>query len=174
MTMDVLHILTRALKPFLLLAAVSSAIAHARTRNDLCGISMHTSDFPDLGDFSTIESTLTVPQVFGWPGDTRAFPQINHGVALCCGDDCSARLSAYISTWISDTTNYTAGPWFHFYPYFTPHRAPSPRNNMRRSTHIQVLQFSNIDCYLRYLADLNASDTLFLRLERIGPTRTEM
>jgi hypothetical protein len=79
----------------LLTACVPPPIHAIQTRNDLCGLSMHSSDFPDVGDFSSIEATWTVPQIpLRWQEYGAQAQETFQGVSLCCGDNCSTRLIA--------------------------------------------------------------------------------
>lgn len=131
--MGFLRITARALSFFFLITASSPEPVLARNRRDLCGISMHASDFPDLGNFSTIAATLAVPQIFSRPGDARdPYPELIHGIALCCGDDCSTRLSVYLATFSSGASNFTSRPYFHLYPYFFPLHLPAESREAQR------------------------------------------
>ncbi len=92
------------------------------TRPDFCGLSIHTSDFPDAGPFSLIEATWTVPEVMPrGPGPEDQSSYASHGVSLCCGGDCSTRLSAGFWAWrrVADDA-YTAAPMVHVTPQFEP------------------------------------------------------
>jgi hypothetical protein len=99
------RILTDLLNLAFLALAFPSLVQGTKTRKDMCGLSMHTRDFPDRGNFSAVEATFTVPQVAYDPAYDPAvtgrqqdnasyYPYVNSCVALCCGDDCSTRLSA--------------------------------------------------------------------------------
>jgi hypothetical protein len=106
-----------------LLAVFIPLVVYAiQTRNDLCGLSMHTSDFPDVGDFSSIEATWTVPQVpLRWQDLGAQSQQTFQGVSLCCGDDCSTRLSAGFRAYSTEKDqDYTAEPIIFLSPQFAP------------------------------------------------------
>jgi hypothetical protein len=157
---------------FLLSTALFVAV-QARSRSDLCGISIHASDYPDVGSFVTTEGTFHVPQARYRTDDPPTL--INHGIALCCGDDCSARLAAFITTWEWDTPGTISLPGFHFYPYFMVHMSHSV--GMRKyylDPHLRLI-------YMRLMAysydpcqDLNTSDTVRIKLEILNQTKAQM
>ncbi|KAK3290918.1 uncharacterized protein B0H64DRAFT_478767 [Chaetomium fimeti] len=90
------RIFKQAIRLFLLLSTANPPGALGlQERRDLCGLSMHTSEIPDIGNFSVIDASWTVPVVITREDDTaKDAPYVSQGVALCCGDDCSTRLSA--------------------------------------------------------------------------------
>jgi hypothetical protein len=95
------QIFDQALKLLVFLTAYSPVTVSAnRGRKDVCGLSMHASDFPNIGSFSVIEATWTVPEVARKAEfEKEPTPFVWPGVALCCGDGCSTRLFAGI--WVS-------------------------------------------------------------------------
>lgn len=125
---------------FALLASSSPQPAHANyNREDLCGLSVHAADFPDIGGFSVIDGAFTVPQVA--PQNVAPHKSVTSylyaGVALCCGKDCSTRLEAGVRTWSpspSDQTDYTAEFMFQLSPTFGPVVFPKPHRLGRSST----------------------------------------
>jgi hypothetical protein len=120
------QIVKQAIRLLLLLSACSPPGALGnRDRKDLCGISMHTSDLPDMGNFSVIDATWRVPEVVSRPDDTtNDAPYIAQGVALCCGDDCSTRISAGIWVYYDNT----ASARFQFSPAFPVFKMPGAHN----------------------------------------------
>lgn len=92
--------LYQIIKVLLLLAISSPQLAHANeSRKDLCGVSIHTTDLPDIHGFQSVEATWTVPEVALAPeGSEPDAIYTTHGVALCCGADCSTRLAAGVQT----------------------------------------------------------------------------
>jgi hypothetical protein len=95
--------LGQIVKILLILATSSAQPAHANmSREDLCGVSVHAADFPDIGNLSVIDGTFTVPTVTPSgldAGSGKIDPSIFAGVALCCGTDCSTRLSVGVQVW---------------------------------------------------------------------------
>ncbi|KAK4235082.1 hypothetical protein C8A03DRAFT_18123 [Achaetomium macrosporum] len=143
---------------FVLLALVCPFPAQGtKTRKDLCGVSMHARDFPDRGSFSAVEATFTVPQVAYDPiydpavtgkhhQNASYFPYVNNCVALCCGDDCSTRLSAGVQAFsLAGVDSFTASIVFQIGPVFAPETIRDER-----------FQF-------------NSSDTVWVRLEILQP-----
>ena len=116
--------LGQIVKIFLLLAASSAQPAHANmSREDLCGVSVHATDFPDIGNFSVIDGTFTVPTVtpVELASGSGKKPSVFNGVALCCGNDCSTRLSVGVQVWPQergDMMPYTGMPILHLSPGF--------------------------------------------------------
>ncbi|KAL2171349.1 hypothetical protein VTG60DRAFT_2991 [Thermothelomyces hinnuleus] len=102
--------------PLALLAAAGLPTAQAnKSRKDLCGVSMHTSD---LGP--------EVAEVEDEDGSGGRAPYVSQGVALCCGDDCSTRLAA--GAWASPREpgrSSTASAMFQLSPVFTPVLIPA-------------------------------------------------
>jgi hypothetical protein len=90
--------------------------------NDLCGMSIHQTDSPELPGFQSIEVGWTVPQLFIRPSEsgTRS-PLVAQEIALCCGDDCSSRLSAGILTKMGSTGK---GSTSDLVLQFSPHHNP--------------------------------------------------
>jgi hypothetical protein len=95
---------------------------------------MHASDFPDVGSFSAVEATWTIPEVAPTAkGSEDEAPYVSHGVALCCGDECSTRLSvgmqantASLAEEVNDP--YTAEPMFQLSPQFGAARLSNYHN----------------------------------------------
>jgi hypothetical protein len=117
--------LSQIVKIFLVIAASSAQPAHAnKNREDLCGVSVHATDFPDTGNFSVIDGTFTVPTVNPIAvasGSEDLRPTIFNGVALCCGTDCSTRLSVGVKVWPlehGDMMPYTGMPILDLSPGF--------------------------------------------------------
>ena len=116
--------LVRAIQAILvLLGSAPIAVDAANSRKDLCGLSMHASDFPDAGSFSSIEATWTVPEIpLRWDQPAEQARTLSHGVALCCGDDCSTRISAgFVAQYRQQNRTYTALPMVLVGPQFEPY-----------------------------------------------------
>ncbi|KAH6844590.1 hypothetical protein B0I37DRAFT_433006 [Chaetomium sp. MPI-CAGE-AT-0009] len=143
-----------AVRLFLLLSTSNppGALGY-RERKDLCGISMHTSDIPDIGNFSVIDATWRVPEVvIRYDDTTNDAPYVSQGVALCCGDDCSTRLSAGMWAYArSPDDNYTASAMFQLSPVFGPFIIPNAHH-----------------------FDLGWSDVLWTRAEILGPNLAQV
>ncbi|KAK4098541.1 hypothetical protein N658DRAFT_220872 [Parathielavia hyrcaniae] len=144
------RIVNKALGLLVLLAACGPTLVSAnKDRSDLCGFSMFTSDFDGIGNFSAIEASWTIPDVASISNGKDAEPQlqwVRHGVSLCCGNDCSTRLTAGMSAMSRDGRTHTAEPVFQLTPGYTPFfLLPAHR------------------------FELNASDTFWTRLELLSP-----
>ena len=116
--------LVRAIQAILvLLGSAPIAVDAANSRKDLCGLSMHASDFPDAGSFSSIEATWTVPEIpLRWDQPAEQARALSHGVALCCGDDCSTRIGAgFVAHYRQQNRTYTALPMVLVGPQFEPY-----------------------------------------------------
>ncbi len=117
----------RAIQAILvLLVATPLAVDATNSRKDLCGLSMHTSDFPDAGSFSSIEATWTIPEIpLRWDQPAEQARDLSHGVALCCGDDCSTRIGAgFVVQVRQQNRTYTAWPMLMIGPQFEPYYKP--------------------------------------------------
>ncbi|KAL2163845.1 hypothetical protein VTH06DRAFT_5904 [Thermothelomyces fergusii] len=152
------RIILKLIAPLALLASSSLPTAQAnKSRKDLCGVSMHTSDLgPEAGNFSVIDAAWRVPEVISESGDEdgsggRA-PYVSQGVALCCGNDCSTRLAA--GAWASPREpgrDGSASAMFQLSPVFSPILIPA------------VHRF-----------ELNSSDVLWTRIEILGPSYAQI
>ncbi|KAK4150458.1 hypothetical protein C8A00DRAFT_18018 [Chaetomidium leptoderma] len=144
-----LGLLGRTVK-LLLLATISNPLAvHGNiNREDLCGLSVNASEFPGIGKFSSIEGIWTIPKMIPRGDETSSQSSyISSGVSLCCGEDCSTRLSAGFLAWDPDPGElYTASPMIQITPQFDTRGIYNTRLH------------------------LNASDTLWTRLEIRSPT----
>lgn len=89
---------------------------------DMCGVSLSTSDYAGQGSFTSIEGTWTLPQVFLRSGEVPPrFVGMAQEVVLCCGDDCSTRLSAGIlSTMGANGTRSNSDLVLQFSPFHEP------------------------------------------------------
>ncbi|KAK4118944.1 hypothetical protein N657DRAFT_711246 [Parathielavia appendiculata] len=153
--MSRLRIVDKALRLLILLTGCSPMAVFAnRDRMDACGLSMQSSDFPDIDSFSSIEATFTIPDVA--PGGKESEPEAPYvlaGVALCCDNDCSTRLFAGL--WAYDgkgaRQGYTAEPVFQLSPQFSW----APLSNA-------------------YHFGLNSSDIFRTRIEVLSPTRAQL
>lgn len=115
---------------FLTLLAISAPVAALLgLSNDLCGISLHQSDYPELPGFRNIEVGWIVPQLLPrrWTSPGVVDPPddpppqshtLAQEVALCCGDDCSTRLSAGI---VTRKEPGREAPASHFVLQFSPY-----------------------------------------------------
>ncbi|KAL2194234.1 hypothetical protein P885DRAFT_43372 [Corynascus similis CBS 632.67] len=122
------QMLGKTMMRFLFLAVSSLLTVQAnKGRRDLCGVSVHASDIPDIGNFSVIDATWRVPDVVPERDEfDRRAPYISQGVALCCGDDCSTRLAA--GTWASPRDSghsSSASAMFQLSPVFGPFLIPA-------------------------------------------------
>ncbi len=116
--------LERAIRASLvLLACTLISVDATNSRKDLCGLSMHASDFPDVGTFSSIEATWTIPEIpLRWDQPAEQARDLSHGVALCCGDDCSTRIAAgFVAQVRQQNRTYTALPMLLVGPLFEPY-----------------------------------------------------
>ncbi|AEO67510.1 uncharacterized protein THITE_2032272, partial [Thermothielavioides terrestris NRRL 8126] len=128
----------------------------AQNRKDLCGLSIHTADFPGVGNFSAIEATWTIPGVRPRPDISGMNPPyVFYGVSLCCGENCSSRVSAGMmaAPWAWNETGYsfTAIPIYQLSPDFPQRQVPQEHNFY-----------------------FNSSDTLWTRLTIESPTRAHI
>ncbi len=149
----------------------------SQTRKDLCGLSMHASDFPDAGTFSSIEATWTVPTIprlwdaLGWQTQN-----LSHGVALCCGDDCSTRIAAgFVASVPQANKNYTAIPMMLVGPYF----APYTKFDFHNMGECPVTPYcsENLVSWLTHAPlrlELTSTDRIWTRLEIRSPNRAHM
>jgi hypothetical protein len=82
---------------------------------------MHTSDVQGIGKFASIESKWVIPEIFAPPPQQsqNQKPNTTPGIGLCCGDDCSTRLSAGFWAWPNSTNlDHTAQPVFQLSPQY--------------------------------------------------------
>jgi hypothetical protein len=94
---------------------------------------MHTSDIPDIGNFSIVDATWTVPEVADREDGDMEAPYVSQGVALCCGDDCSTRLAAGMWAYPRFPNQRTsASAMFQLSPVFGPFVIPH-RHHFGRS-----------------------------------------
>ena len=119
--MSWLHSLPKSHTLFFLLTIATPVLA--LRSNDLCGMSIHQTDSPELPGFQSIEVGWTVPQLFIRPGDSGPrSPLVAQEIALCCGDECSSRLSAGILTKMGSTGK---GSTSDLVLQFSPHHDPT-------------------------------------------------
>lgn len=169
-----------AVKCLLMVLVFTSFSAHGnRNRKDLCGLSMHASDVPDVSNFSIISATWTIPEVLPRNlGSEVDAPWLSHGVALCCGDDCSTRLSA--GMWATSSPfegggndPYTATPMYQLSPNFGPMLLPGQHKFRTYRTEFSCLSKSITD-HLTCVSGMNSSDTLRTSLEIVSPSTARM
>lgn len=122
-----MHWSSTALTALGLLLLTSPAQAN-KQRTDLCGMSMHASDIPNIGSFKEVQGTWIVPEGLERFDDREDdAPGLTQSVGLCCGDDCSLRLSAGSLSFPREDLEgwgYTAEPWFQLSPAFGAIRWP--------------------------------------------------
>ncbi|KAH6649330.1 hypothetical protein F5144DRAFT_634547 [Chaetomium tenue] len=172
--MHQLQIFKHAAGLFLLLAIYSlpGALGN-KNRKDLCGVSMHTSNIPGVGNFSAIDATWRVPEVAGRPGDNPnsfTWPHVKHGVALCCGDDCSTKLSASILVSAPDPgRGYMASAMFELSPAFPTLVIPEAHNFYINSSDVIWMRAEILDSHTAQLTfskfvDNNSNITVSVNL----------
>ncbi|KAK4140731.1 uncharacterized protein C8A04DRAFT_14651 [Dichotomopilus funicola] len=102
---------------------IASPAQANKNRTDLCGMSMHASDMPNIGSFAAVQGTWVIPEgLQRYEDSERDAPGVSQSVALCCGDDCSLRLAAGTLSYPREDHEklgyYTAEPWFQLSPAF--------------------------------------------------------
>lgn len=149
--MHQLRMLSRSSESIALLALLVAAglptTQANKSRKDLCGVSMHTSDLgPDAGNFSVIDAAWRIPEVISEAededGSSRKAPYVSQGVALCCGDDCSTRLAAGAWAWPRGSGGgSSASAMFQLSPVFSAILIPAV-HRFGRSTNLSCCLFT--------------------------------